>query len=71
VIELHVTETAANGFANLTPAEAEEVERALSTALAQLQKVSDILDGESDRDEPAVSGLLASVRSLRDARIKG
>jgi hypothetical protein len=71
VIEMDVTETVANRFANLTPAEAEEVERALSTALAQLQKVSDILDGESDRDEPAVSGLLASVRSLRDARIKG
>jgi hypothetical protein len=62
-------ETIANRFANLSPDEAEEVERALSGALALLQKVSDILDGESDRDEPAVSGLLASVRSLRDARI--
>jgi hypothetical protein len=34
-----------------------------------LQKVSDILDQQSDREAPAVSGLVASVRSLRDARI--
>lgn len=59
----------ASRFAQLTPEEAEEVERALSGALALLQKVSDILDEQSDREAPAVSGLLASVRSLRDARI--
>ena len=49
--------------------EAEEVERALSGALTLLQKVSDILDQQSDREAPAVSGLVASVRSLRDSRI--
>jgi len=59
----------ASRFAQLSPEEAEEVERALSGALALLQKVSDILDEQSDREAPAVSGLLASVRSLRDARI--
>ena len=56
-------------FEKLSPAEAEEVERALSGALALLQKVSDILEGENEPAEPAVSGLLASVRSLRDARM--
>ncbi len=56
-------------FAQLTPEEAEEVEHALSGALTLLQKVADILDEQSDREAPAVSGLLASVRSLRDARI--
>ena len=59
----------ASRFAQLSPDEAEEVERALSGALALLQKVSDILDQQSDREAPAVSGLVASVRSLRDARI--
>ena len=59
-------ETIASRFAKLSPEEAEEVEQALSTALALLQKVSDILDSQSDRE--AVSGLVASVRSLRDAR---
>ena len=34
-----------------------------------MQKVSDILDGQNEHDEPAVSGLVASVRSLRDARV--
>jgi putative flippase GtrA len=62
-------ESIASRFAQLSPEEAEEVERALSGALALLQKVSDILDQQSDREAPAVSGLLASVRSLRDARI--
>jgi hypothetical protein len=56
----------ASRFAKLSPEEAEEVERALSGALALLQKVSDILESQSDRE--AVSGLVASVRSLRDAR---
>ena len=56
-------------FESLSPEQAEEVERALSGALALLQKVSEILDGQSDPEDPAVSGLLASVRSLRDARI--
>jgi len=37
--------------------------------LTLLQKVSDILDQQSDREAPAVSGLVASVRSLRDSRI--
>jgi hypothetical protein len=60
-------ETIASRFAKLSPEEAEEVERALSGALSLLQRVSDILDGPSDRE--AVTGLLASVRSLRDARI--
>ena len=59
------TETIASRFAKLSPEEAEEVEHALSHALALLQRVSDILD-QSDRE--AVSGLVASVRSLRDAR---
>ncbi|MEP6972836.1 MAG: GtrA family protein [Actinomycetota bacterium] len=59
----------ASRFEKLSPAEAEEVERALSAALALLQKVSDILDGQNENDEPAVSGLVASVRSLRDARM--
>jgi putative flippase GtrA len=59
-------ETIASRFAKLSPDEAEEVEHALSAALALLQKVSDILDSQSDREE--VSGLVASVRSLRDAR---
>ena len=58
----------ASRFAQLSPQEAEEVERALSGALTLLQKVSDILDQQSDREAPAVSGLMASVRSLRDAR---
>jgi hypothetical protein len=58
----------ASRFAQLSPQEAEEVERALSGALTLLQKVSDILDQQSDREAPAVSGLRASVRSLRDAR---
>jgi hypothetical protein len=62
-------ETMASRFAQLSPQEAEEVERALSGALTLLQKVSDILDQQSDREAPAVSGLMASVRSLRDARI--
>jgi putative flippase GtrA len=62
-------ESVASRFAQLSPQEAEEVERALSGALTLLQKVSDILDQQSDREAPAVSGLLASVRSLRDARI--
>jgi dolichol-phosphate mannosyltransferase len=60
-------ETIASRFAKLSSEEAEEVERALSGALSLLQRVSDILDGPSDRE--AVSGLLASVRSLRDARV--
>jgi dolichol-phosphate mannosyltransferase len=64
-----VAETIATRFARLSPEEADEVEHALTGALALLQKVSDILDGESEREEPAVSGLVASVRSLRDARI--
>jgi dolichol-phosphate mannosyltransferase len=59
----------ASRFEKLSPTEAEEVERALSGALALLQKVSDILDGQNENDEPAVSGLVASVRSLRDARM--
>ena len=59
----------ASRFEKLSPKEAEEVERALSGALALLQKVSDILDGQNENDEPAVSGLVASVRSLRDARM--
>ena len=59
----------ASRFEKLSPTEAEEVERALSGALALLQKVSDILDGQNESDEPAVSGLVASVRSLRDARM--
>jgi len=67
--ERHTAESIASRFAQLSPEEAEEVERALSGALALLQKVSDILDQQSDREAPAVSGLLASVRSLRDARI--
>ena len=67
--ERHTVESIATRFAQLTPEEAEEVERALSGALTLLQKVSDILDQQSDREAPAVSGLLASVRSLRDARI--
>ncbi len=62
-------ESMASRFAQLSPQEAEEVERALSGALTLLQKVSDILDQQSDREAPAVSGLMASVRSLRDARI--
>jgi DNA-binding MarR family transcriptional regulator len=62
-------ESIASRFAQLSPEEAEEVERSLSGALALLQKVSDILDQQSDREAPAVSGLVASVRSLRDARI--
>jgi len=62
-------ETAASRFAQLSPKDAEEVEDALSDALALLQKVSDILDQQSDREAPAVSGLVASVRLLRDARI--
>jgi dolichol-phosphate mannosyltransferase len=62
-------EAMASRFAQLSPQEAEEVERALSGALTLLQKVSDILDQQSDREAPAVSGLMASVRSLRDARI--
>jgi hypothetical protein len=61
-------ESVASRFAQLSPQEAEEVERALSGALTLLQKVSDILDQQSDRGAPAVSGLMASVRSLRDAR---
>ena len=56
-------------FEKLSPSEAEEVETALSGALALLQKVSDILDGQNEQAEPAVSGLVASVRSLRDARV--
>ena len=67
--ERHTAELIASRFAQLSPDEAEEVERALSGALALLQKVSDILDQQSDREAPAVSGLVASVRSLRDARI--
>jgi dolichol-phosphate mannosyltransferase len=62
-------ESIASRLAQLSAEEAEEVERALSGALALLQKVSDILDEQSDREAPAVSGLMASVRSLRDARI--
>jgi dolichol-phosphate mannosyltransferase len=62
-------ESIASRFAQLSPEEAEEVEQSLSGALALLQKVSDILDQQSDREAPAVSGLVASVRSLRDARI--
>jgi len=62
-------EPVASRFEKLSPAEAEEVERALSGALALLQKVSEILDGQNENDEPAVSGLVASVRSLRDARM--
>jgi putative flippase GtrA len=62
-------ESIASRFAQLSPDEAEEVERALSGALTLLQKVSDILDQQSDREAPAVSGLVASVRSLRDSRI--
>jgi hypothetical protein len=58
----------ANRFEKLSPQEAEEVEQALSGALSLLQKVSDILEGQNER-EPAVSGLVASVRSLRDARL--
>jgi hypothetical protein len=58
----------ANRFEKLSPQEAEEVEEALSGALSLLQKVSDILEGDNER-EPAVSGLVASVRSLRDARM--
>jgi hypothetical protein len=58
----------ANRFEQLSPQEAEEVEQALSGALSLLQKVSDILEGQND-EEPAVSGLVASVRSLRDARL--
>jgi hypothetical protein len=61
-------ESVASRFAQLSQQEAEEVERALSGALTLLQKVSDILDQQSDREAPAVSGLMASVRSLRDAR---
>jgi hypothetical protein len=67
--ERHTAELIASRFAQLSPEEAEEVERALSGALTLLQKVSDILDQQSDREAPAVSGLVASVRSLRDARI--
>jgi hypothetical protein len=67
--ERHAAELIASRFAQLSPDEAEEVERALSAALTLLQKVSDILDQQSDREAPAVSGLVASVRSLRDARI--
>jgi putative flippase GtrA len=67
--ERHTAESIASRFTQLSPEEAEEVERALSGALALLQKVSDILDQQSDREAPAVSGLVASVRSLRDARI--
>ena len=59
-------DTIASRFAKLSPEEAEEVERALSGALALLQKVSDILESQTDRE--AVSGLVAGVRSLRDAR---
>jgi hypothetical protein len=62
-------ESIASRFAQLSHDEAEEVERALSGALTLLQKVSDILDQQSDREAPAVSGLVASVRSLRDSRI--
>jgi putative flippase GtrA len=58
----------ANRFEKLSPQEAEEVEQALSGALHLLQKVSDILEGQNEK-EPAVSGLVASVRSLRDARM--
>jgi dolichol-phosphate mannosyltransferase len=58
----------ANRFEKLSPEEAEEVENALSGALTLLQKVSDILEGQNEK-EPAVSGLVASVRSLRDARL--
>jgi putative flippase GtrA len=67
--ERHAAESLASRFAQLSTNEAEEVERALSGALTLLQKVSDILDQQSDREAPAVSGLVASVRSLRDARI--
>jgi hypothetical protein len=59
-------DTIASRFAKLSPEEAAEVEHALSSALAMLQKVSDILEGQSERE--AVSGLVAEVRSLRDAR---
>jgi hypothetical protein len=62
-------ESIVSRFAQLSPDEAEEVEQALSGALTLLQKVSDILDQQSDREAPAVSGLVASVRSLRDSRI--
>ena len=58
----------ANRFERLSPQEAEEVEQALSGALNLLQKVADILEGQNEK-EPAVSGLVASVRSLRDARL--
>jgi hypothetical protein len=57
------------GSRSCRPTRPEEVERALSGALTLLQKVSDILDQQSDREAPAVSGLVASVRSLRDSRI--
>ncbi len=65
----HTEDPVASRFEKLSPTEAEEVENALSGALALLQKVSDILDGQNEHDEPAVSGLVASVRSLRDARV--
>ena len=68
VIQMETTDPVASRFEKLSPTEAEEVEKALSGALALLQKVSDILDGQNENDEPAVSGLVASVRSLRDAR---
>jgi hypothetical protein len=68
-MERPAPESIASRLAQLSAEEAEEVERALSGALALLQKVSDILDEQSDREAPAVSGLMASVRSLRDARI--
>ncbi len=68
VIQIETTDPVASRFEKLSPTEAEEVEKALSGALALLQKVSDILDGQNENDEPAVSGLVASVRSLRDAR---
>jgi dolichol-phosphate mannosyltransferase len=68
VIQMETTDPVASRFEKLSPTEAEEVEKALSGALALLQQVSDILDGQNENDEPAVSGLVASVRSLRDAR---
>jgi hypothetical protein len=68
VIQIETNDPVASRFERLSPTEAEEVEKALSGALALLQKVSDILDGQNENDEPAVSGLVASVRSLRDAR---
>jgi putative flippase GtrA len=60
--------TLTSRFEKLSPEEAREVEEALSGALMLLQKVSDILAGQNDK-ESAVSGLVATVRSLRDARV--